>query len=745
MSSPRIDHVFYNAHSKVSHYVLRHTSHRLRSVIEHAVLGLAVSGFCVVILSHRTFVHREDIASISRGDGMAACDANEEGGFGSLGLGFIGEGRGVSMYSIMMQILWSGYAWMISSKQSLSNSTNGTYWRSEKKIPGSCLKSIPGFRNDADVNHILLQYDDDENYKPDNYNMQNASSGSRAFTIHRGSHEGDQIVSGVVSNSTHQFHQSCIIGNSPESTIQRTSLFGFAKDQMQDHEECSPETKEFLANHSYLANYIHESSLDPNQMHKSNSKSQQYSSIVYSYSRSQGFLRLQPKLQHTHNISSQFIIASSTDPDCFGEPLAQSIIFRLVGPDTVILNWILGLANSRPRFVYHWKTRKELDLDVFDMDHYAFSTKSSGGRYGGAYEPIQFTAPASSVDKFIVRMQKSPMYRFLRFLTFKFLVLLSTLLIFYLTTSLVSFTFQETQDLMLGFTLQLQTRVRARLPLGGLILGHVLENLVFVPIMIGMIFFLMEFYGGDKFLAFMVLSMVWVCEVFSAISIRSAQGMHFFPRVFFLYFTLFHVYFFSCPVGFTYASLASTILFLFHTMLFFWNRYELPALHAGLITPTSPRMARLGEDRGRIGVDEINRVIASPPRIQPSTVQMRHNIHDQHPPSIPRVADLDDHSTFTAPTAPLSSMGTSIDFTPLSDQQSLLPPSYPGPVRSYAVAASTSLQSIRSLASIQSSSSLAERSSPNLIFQGGFSFNESEGPGEGEDEDSYMARVMSSS
>ena len=70
---------------------------------------------------------------------------------------------------------------------------------------------------------------------------------------------------------------------------------------------------------------------------------------------------------------------------------------------------------------------------------------------------------------------------------------------------------------MLEFTLQLQTRVRMRMPLAGLIVGHVLENLVFVPVMVGMIFFLIEFYGGDRFLAFAVLSMVWICEVFAAI------------------------------------------------------------------------------------------------------------------------------------------------------------------------------------------------------------------------------------
>mmetsp|Transcript_16322 Transcript_16322/g.36723 ORF Transcript_16322/g.36723 Transcript_16322/m.36723 type:complete len:332 (-) Transcript_16322:130-1125(-) len=89
---------------------------------------------------------------------------------------------------------------------------------------------------------------------------------------------------------------------------------------------------------------------------------------------------------------------------------------------------------------------------------------------------------------------------------------------------------------------------------------------------------------------------------------RTYCTMQFFPRVFFLYFTLFHVYFFSCPFGFTYLALNSTVLFLAHSMLFFWNRYELPALRAGLVSSTVPRMAgvpsgvpRSGGFLGRVG------------------------------------------------------------------------------------------------------------------------------------------------
>jgi hypothetical protein len=390
-----------------------------------------------------------------------------------------------------------------------------------KKIPGSCLRKISGFREDADVNHILLRYDDVDDDGGEGRR-------SRAFMIHRGGNVEEQIVSGTpATDSADGPFRSCAISAHPnEQSGQRPTRFGLAKGEITKR-ECSHELTSFLSHRGYLSIQSNVT-LPSNQMQgpANYARLQQYSPIVYSYSHTQGLLRLQPSLKYAHNISTQFIIASSSDPNCFGEPFAQTIIFRLVGPDTVILNWILGMQHSisKPRFLYHWKTRKELDLDAYDMDHYAFSSKARGGDEfcGASYDSMYFACASSSstfpsLHNIFLRVQRYPLYRLLRFLTFKLLVLLSTLLIFFLTTSLVSFTFQETQDRMLEFTLHLQTRVRAGMPLGGLILDHVLENLVFVPIMVGMIFFLIEFYGGDKFLAFMVLSMVWICEVFSAV------------------------------------------------------------------------------------------------------------------------------------------------------------------------------------------------------------------------------------
>lgn len=176
-----------------------------------------------------------------------------------------------------------------------------------------------------------------------------------------------------------------------------------------------------------------------------------------------------------------------------------------------------------------------------------------------------------------------------RFVVFKVGVLFTTLFLFFTTTTLVSFTLRETQERMLKFTFLLQYHVRHRLPYAPLIFTHVVESLVFVPIMVGILFFLFEFFS-DQLLAFMVLSLVWLCEVYSVVAVRTKISISFFPRFFFLYFTLFHVYFFSFPFGFSYMALLATAMLLQHIMLYFWNGHEVPALQHGVITATRPRV-----------------------------------------------------------------------------------------------------------------------------------------------------------
>ncbi|KAL4373075.1 hypothetical protein AHAS_Ahas05G0045500 [Arachis hypogaea] len=115
---------------------------------------------------------------------------------------------------------------------------------------------------------------------------------------------------------------------------------------------------------------------------------------------------------------------------------------------------------------------------------------------------------------------------------------------------------------LLSVKVQLQHHARHRLPTFQLIFVHVIESLVFVP-----------FYD-DQLLAFMVLILIWLCELFTLISVRTPISIKFFPRFFLLYFLVFHIYFFFYSYGFSYLALSTTAAFMQHLILYFWNRFE---------------------------------------------------------------------------------------------------------------------------------------------------------------------------
>mmetsp|Transcript_8012 Transcript_8012/g.12259 ORF Transcript_8012/g.12259 Transcript_8012/m.12259 type:complete len:494 (+) Transcript_8012:81-1562(+) len=382
-----MERVFYNFHSQLCGTVLRRSTSRSRRLLEYTVLLGGIFGFSVLLISHVSFVHR-----------------NQDG----------------------------------------------------PMIPVSCLSSIPNFQQDnVDVTHIILLRGGENSY---------------AITTY---------------------------GGSPA-----------------DNTTC----------------------------HSRNPWKEENMTINLSFSKTSGFLLLPPEKVSQHNISTQWVGVSRTNTHCFGEPFLQRIVFGIVGPDTVLHNWLLSSFGSG--FLYNPLTQNLLEMTP----------------------PIARIKLGTSSSSWQKQLSEALMWKLL---SWKAGVVLTSIFLFFITTTLTSFTFRETQQRMLEFTIQLQNYVREDRPLVKLIFTHVIQNLLFVPIMVGMMFFLIEFYGGDKVLAFMVLSLVWVCEAFSVVSLRSQEGLQFFPRIFFLLFLVFHVYFFSFPHGFSYTALASTAAFLVHSMLFF--------------------------------------------------------------------------------------------------------------------------------------------------------------------------------
>ncbi|KAI3839869.1 hypothetical protein MKW98_010174 [Papaver atlanticum] len=258
---------------------------------------------------------------------------------------------------------------------------------------------------------------------------------------------------------------------------------------------------------------------------------------TYLYTVEKGYFLLSEDAKSRSNIRTVNISISARH-SCLGNRWQQLIINRFVGYDTILMNSLLSSPGQG--YLYNYQTKEFYDLS------YAREVTEGSTKLGD-------------------------------YLVTKCGVLIMSLFVFFTTTMSVSFTLRETQTRMLKFTVQLQHHARHQLPTFQLIFVHVIESLVFVPIMIGILFFLFEFYD-DQLLAFMVLILVWLCELFTLISVRTPISMKFFPRFFLLYFLVFHIYFFSYTYGFSYLAFATTAVFMQHLILYFWNRFEVPAL-----------------------------------------------------------------------------------------------------------------------------------------------------------------------
>eukprot|EP00899_Mesostigma_viride_P006322 jgi/Mesvir1/15691/Mv03282-RA.1 len=305
----------------------------------------------------------------------------------------------------------------------------------------------------------------------------------------------------------------------------------------------------------------------------------------YIYSVEKGFLLLSEVAKLQHGVRSVNVTIVS-DAACLGGSKQRFLLEHLVGYDTVVINSILRARGNRG-YLYNVVTKEVYNLN-YAQAHDATAREST-----------------SLADVLVLKLG----------------VLVTSLFLFFATTMSVSFTLRETQARMFKFTVQLQHAARRRLPTSRLIFTHVVESLIFVPIMIGILFFLFEFFD-DQLLAFMVLALVWLCELFVMISARTPVSTRFFPLFFFGYLMAFHIYFFSFSYGFSYLALLVTAAFLQHCVLYFWNAFEVPALTSARRWGTNPAQ----------GPAQNQPPSAHPPQQQASPHQHQHPQQQQQPP-----------------------------------------------------------------------------------------------------------------
>jgi hypothetical protein len=651
-----MERVFYKTHDKVSKTALQYTTLSQRSFIETTILFLAIISFSTVIVCHRTFVYRGGAIksqAVNKGGWNIpnSCLMSVNGLNGVNGWNGLNGNMNVDV-DVTHVVIYNSITSIFPNNNSNNNNNNDDEDKEKEKMMYCTQQQEEQEQQNSNTNESIKKQSNHDNgccstestNNNNSKNNKNDDATNKSFVIYieplTGIHHSSKPL--IPSHNPHNPHHSQTMQN----IISKVNII-YSFSSTRGYLFLPPTN---LSYHNISSQYIF--------IHIHDSKCFSDDPFLQRI----GLVGLEEEEEEQEQQEELEVVGLSSSKS-LSSRLWTSFLIGV--RDTIVLNWILGFIrrdgdrsdntsggmtmnhpNKRKWYIHYKRNGLIIDLEDY-LNEYLFrwptgsgtdiGTSAGAGGIDDKSNNVESSSTSSSSDDsssidtnnnaFNSSNQQQTIRWHHHFIIFKIGVLISSLFLFFATTTLVSFTLRETQDRMLHFTFQLQTHIRRRLPIAYLIFTHVIENMVFAPIMLGIIFFLTDCcYNGDRFLAFVILSGVWICEVFSAISMRTIHSSVYYPQVFFAYFTLFHIYYFSCPFGFSYAALMSTTLFQLHSMIFFWNRYELPAILSGQISYDRPRMV-LGHGMNVQSHNENNRnatVLSSPQAVTEGNVYHHH-------------------------------------------------------------------------------------------------------------------------
>lgn len=221
---------------------------------------------------------------------------------------------------------------------------------------------------------------------------------------------------------------------------------------------------------------------------------------IYLYSSEKSYLMLPPDKRKIHNITTYDLILPATS-QCFGIKPISFLVYNLIGYDTIMINLMNKIYEGKGQ-VYNVYSKQLFSIETFHT-HYLPPIKHQNHQ-NDQNPSLSFNN--TTIPLFIQNI--------LSYLLYKFGLILSSIFLFFTMTTIVSYILNLTQSKMLKFTFLLQYHIQHNIPYGTVVFTHVIESLVFVPIMVGILFFLFEFFR-DQLLSFLILSLIWTCEVYS--------------------------------------------------------------------------------------------------------------------------------------------------------------------------------------------------------------------------------------
>lgn len=272
---------------------------------------------------------------------------------------------------------------------------------------------------------------------------------------------------------------------------------------------------------------------------------------VYLYSKHRSMLMMRTEQMIKHHVSIENVNIVQGSEACFGRnTLLKNVLQRFIGYHAVVRAWVLDTFH-RDGYLYNI-----MEKDLVHLSNY---------HVGDSKNINQSPYPILTLNNFLL-----------------------SVFLYYVVASVISLTLRLTQENMLKFAYLLTHYVRLRLPYFNLVTTHILGSFVFVPVMIGLQYFMAEFYRAHL-LSFLIITLIWMEEIFVALCVRTWTSKVLFPKATLFYFWAFNVYCENYGYGFTMVALLATLLFFIHIMFVFYYESEIPALENGSVSALSPR------------------------------------------------------------------------------------------------------------------------------------------------------------
>ncbi|EDW61857.2 uncharacterized protein Dvir_GJ22283 [Drosophila virilis] len=266
---------------------------------------------------------------------------------------------------------------------------------------------------------------------------------------------------------------------------------------------------------------------------------------IVEYSLEYGHLRLSAATRKRLNIP---VLTVQLDPNtnaCFGDRLTRYLLKRLLGYDDLLMASVRTVAER--------EENKGYLRNVITGEHYRFVSM-----WWAAWSSY----PAAFCVMLLFTFSVSMLLRYSHHQIFVFIV-----------------------DLLQ----MLEYNVSARFPIAPL--------LTVILALVGMEAIMSEFFN-DTTTAFYIILIVWIADQFDAICCHTSITKRHWLRFFYLYHFAFYAYHYRFSGQYRSLALLSSYLFIQHSMVFFFHRYELPAImaqrHVFIITRNQPNAAAAG-------------------------------------------------------------------------------------------------------------------------------------------------------